>query len=200
MSLETKIHKDINEYQEKILFGMSIRQLICALVSALLSVATGYIMTKKLGFTMDSASYVIILECMPIMALGFVRINGFTAEQYFKLLVKHYTGISRRKYRTVLEVDTIGQTGKEGKYVKRVEKKTGTAAGRKYSRGERKQERNRREADLFKITTKSRKRKCQEAKRKIKAARQEYRTSKRRFKKAAKKGGCPGLGPENTAL
>ena len=49
LSLETKIHKDINEYQEKILFGMSIRQLICALVSALLSVATGYIMTKKLA-------------------------------------------------------------------------------------------------------------------------------------------------------
>ena len=38
MSVEVRIPKEITEYQEKIMFGLSVRQLVCSLIAIVISV------------------------------------------------------------------------------------------------------------------------------------------------------------------
>lgn len=72
------------------------------------------------------------------------------------------------------------------------EKETGSAGtGKQLTRKERKEARQIREAVVFAVTEKGRKRKRKEALREIKAARQEYRTIKRRAEKQLKKAAAP---------
>lgn len=76
---------------------------------------------------------------------------------------------------------------RKSKYAWIFEKETGSAGtGKQLTRKERKEARQIREAVVFAVTEKGRKRKRKEALREIKAARQEYRTIKRRAEKAAK--------------
>ena len=103
MPLEVKIPKEINEYREKILFGLSIRQLICVAIAAILCTVTYFIVRPFIGN--DLAGYLVLLEAMPIMGVGFLRINGFSFERYVMIMLKHTFGQQMRAYKTELSVD-----------------------------------------------------------------------------------------------
>ena len=75
MSIEVRIPKEITEYKEKIIFGLSIRQLICFTFAITIGVGT-YILVTKLS-NADIASYVVIVEVMPIFAIGFIKKKRF---------------------------------------------------------------------------------------------------------------------------
>jgi hypothetical protein len=190
MAISVPIPKEITEYEEKIMFGMSLRKLVCFTSAVVLGVGTYFLCTKVFGLSMDAASYIIIFEAMPLMAFGFIKKDGMTFEKYFALVLRHRTGINKLPYGTELVIDTIPDpndetTERKSKYAWIFEKETG-AAGKQLSRKERKAAKCRREAQIFTVTKESRKRKCKEARREIAAARQEYRTVKRRAKKEAK--------------
>ncbi|HBP65248.1 MAG TPA: hypothetical protein DD730_13510 [Desulfosporosinus sp.] len=182
MSIEVRIPKEITEYKEKIIFGLSIRQLICFTVAITLGVGTYIFVTK--WSNADVASYVVIVEVMPIFAIGFIKKNGFTFEKYAAMMFQHKCGRNRRWYATHLLIDEIStETGhslpdkkrRGEKYVWNVYKK-------KHST-----DKNLRECTSFEVTAKSRKRKSQEALREINSARKEYRTEKQAAEKTAKK-------------
>ncbi len=103
MPLEVKIPKEINEYREKILFGLSIRQLICVAIAALLCIVTYFVVRPFIGS--DLAGYLVLVEAMPIMGVGFLRINGFSFEKYMMLVLRHTFGQQVRTYKTELSVD-----------------------------------------------------------------------------------------------
>jgi len=112
MPLEVKIHKEITEYREKIIFGLSIRQLICVTIAALLCIATFWAVKPFIG--KDLAGYLVLIEAAPIMGVGFLRINGFTFEQYVAIVLKHTFGHQVRIYKTELSVDYIDYYGDFG--------------------------------------------------------------------------------------
>jgi hypothetical protein len=185
MSIEVRIPKEITEYKEKIIFGLSIRQLICFTFAITIGVGT-YILVTKLS-NADIASYVVIVEVMPIFAIGFIKKNSFTFEKYAAMMFRHKLGRSRRWYTTNLLIDEIttekGHAKPDKK--KRGEKSVWFISKEKYSA-----DKNIRECTGFEVTAKSRKRKSKEALREINAARKEYRTEKQAAEKAAKKSCC----------
>ncbi len=103
MPLEVKVPKEITEYREKIMFGLSIRQLICVVIAAVVCIATYFFIRPFIGN--DLAGYFVLGEAMPIMGVGFLRINGFTFERYAMLVLRHKLNRQIRVYRTELSVD-----------------------------------------------------------------------------------------------
>ena len=103
MPLEVKIPKEITEYREKLIFGLSIRQLFCVAIATILCTITYFVVRPFIGS--DLAGYLVLLEAMPIMGIGFLRINGFTFEKYVMLILKHMLGKQIRVYTTRLSVD-----------------------------------------------------------------------------------------------
>jgi len=180
MAIEVRIPKEITEYQEKILFGLSIRQLISFAIALTAGVAT-YLLTAKLWGD-DLAGYIVIVEVMPIFAIGFIRINGFSFEKYLGLMIRHMFGYSRRRYCTQLLIDEVGA----GKMAKEKARRHINAGIEK--EGTRKVIR---ECFEVEITTKSRQRARKKAIREIASARKEYRTAERTAKKEERKGGSP---------
>jgi len=190
--IEIRIPKEITEYKEKILFGLSIRQLLCFSVAITSGVGT-YYFTSKL-FNEDVASYVVILEVMPIFAIGFIKKNGFPFEKYVALMFRHKFGKNRREYATHLLIDDILTERDYAKPVKkwRGEKDVSTIPEKKQAA-----DKNIRECTVFEITAKSRKRKRKEAIREIKAARKEYRKEKQAANQATEKGSSTSDSPAN---
>ena len=177
MAIEVRIPKEITEYQEKILFGLSLRQLISFSIALTTGVATYLLAARAWGD--DVAGYLVIAEVMPIFAIGFIRINGFPFEKYLALMIRHMFGYSRRRYQTQLLIEQM-PTGKMAKgHVRRQ-----TDAGTQKTRTRRIV----RECCEAEITAKGRKRTRQAAIREIAAARKEYRTAERAAKKEERKG------------
>lgn len=105
MPLEVKIPKEITEYKEKIFLGMSVRQLICFAIAVVVGLITYFAARPFIGN--DLAEYLVFGEVMPIMGIGFIRVNGFAFERYLMIFFKHYFGSPIRTYRTELSVDLI---------------------------------------------------------------------------------------------
>lgn len=193
MAVSVSIPKEITEYEEKIMFGLSLRKLVCFSAAVILGIGSYFLCTKFLGLSMDAASYIIIFEAMPLMAFGFIKKDGMPFEKYFALLIRHKIGTNKLPYGSELVIDSIHDPATEERKSQNAwifEKKHGTAgAAGKRTAKQRKADLKEREAKCFTVTKKSRKRKRKEALREIKAARQEYRTAKCREKKAAKKAG-----------
>lgn len=168
MSIEVRIPKEITEYKEKIIFGLTIRQLLCFILAIVLGIGSYLLLKSYIG--KEAASYIVILEVIPIFATGFFRKNGFTFEKYVKLILRHKLGRNKRKYQTELTLDVI----EEGKNVKRsITKKKGNRDT---------------EQSYFEITKADRKRKSKAVCRKIAQARKEYRRAKQEIKKGTSKG------------
>ena len=188
MSIEVRIPKEIMEYKEKVLFGMSLRQLVCFSSAIVLSVGSYLLLTKVIGLSMDAASYVIIVESMPLLAIGFVKKNGFTFEKYAALLIRHKLGQQIRPYQTELlteETQTRENEEKKGsKYAWIFEKGQGGSKKPVISKKERKADAALKECSDYFVTKESREAKRKAALREIEAARQEYRALKRGTKKA----------------
>ncbi|MDR1150172.1 MAG: PrgI family protein [Clostridiales bacterium] len=105
MPLEVKIPKEITEYREKIIFGMSIRQLICTLIAALISIITFFSIRKYIGS--DLAGYLVLVEAMPVMGIGFLRVNGFSFEKYLAIILSHLLSNQKRYYKADVSIDTL---------------------------------------------------------------------------------------------
>ena len=131
MPLEVKIPKEITEYKEKIMFGLSIRQLISIIVAAIVCIVT-FIITKRF-IGSDLAGYLVLVEAAPIVGVGFVRINGFTFERYISIVINHAFGRSIRVYKTELSVDYLDYYGDFGMTVSTAEELVSRVKSEKFS-------------------------------------------------------------------
>ena len=109
--IEVRIPKEITEYKEKIIFGLSIRQIICFSIAVAMALGTWFILRPILGD--DITSDIIIVEVIPCVAIGFIKINGFNFEDYAKLFIRHKLGDNKFTYKTETELEYIEPLGKE---------------------------------------------------------------------------------------
>lgn len=182
MSVEVRIPKEITEYKEKVLFGLSIRQLVCFGAAIAISIGSYLLLTKVLGISMDVASYVIIIEALPLMAIGFIRKNGLTFEKYAALFFRHRFGQQTRPYKTELLIDQLKIDAAEGGEERKGKKNAWIF---ETGKSERISERTIGESERsfsFTTTKEQREKKRQATLRKIKAAQQEYRDARCRAK------------------
>lgn len=103
MAIEVRVPKEITEYTEKIVFGLSLRQLLCLTIAVVLGVVSYVALTRAVNE--EIASYIVIIEALPLFAMGFVKKEGFPFEKYAALAVRHKFGTPKRKYQTELLID-----------------------------------------------------------------------------------------------
>ena len=78
--MEVKITKEIRNYTESMFFGLSLRQFIFSVLAC--GVAMGLYFLLRSRFGTETLSWVCILGAFPFAAMGFIKYNGMTAEQF----------------------------------------------------------------------------------------------------------------------
>ena len=84
--MEVKINKEIRNYTESMFFGLSLRQFIFSVLAC--SVAVGLYFLLRPRFGTETLSWVCILGAFPLAAMGFIKYNGMTAEQFVWAWIK----------------------------------------------------------------------------------------------------------------
>lgn len=88
-SLGTHIPKEITEYKEKIIGGLTVRQLICVAAAVAVGVGTYFALNRLFGMSAEDSSYIIMLLASVPAAAGFIRPNGMDLEKYLALRRQH---------------------------------------------------------------------------------------------------------------
>ena len=78
--MEVKINREIRNYTEAMFFGLSMRQFIFSACACVVAVGLYFLLKPYVGT--ETVSWVCILGAAPFAALGFVKYNGMTAEQF----------------------------------------------------------------------------------------------------------------------
>lgn len=84
--MEVKINKDIREFNESIFFGLSLRQFIFSILACLVAVVLYFLLKPSLEI--ETLSWICILAASPFAALGFIKYNGMTAEEFVIAFIK----------------------------------------------------------------------------------------------------------------
>lgn len=78
--IEIRIPKEIKNYREKLFFGLTLRQCICAGVALLICVPL-YIFGNRF-LPQEMVSWLVIFIAAPLMMAGFFRYNDMMFEQF----------------------------------------------------------------------------------------------------------------------
>lgn len=84
--MEVKINKEIRNYTESMFLGLSLRQFIFSVLDC--GVAVGLYFPLCPRFGTETLSWVCILGAFPFAAMGFIKYNGMTAEQFVWAWIK----------------------------------------------------------------------------------------------------------------
>jgi len=84
--MEIKINKEIRNYTESVFFGLNIRQLVFSAAACFVAGSIFFLFKETLGT--ETVSWICVLAAAPFAALGFVKYNGMTAEQFVWAWIK----------------------------------------------------------------------------------------------------------------
>lgn len=93
-----KVPKEIKEYEEKILFNLSIRQLIFGGISISLGVGFYFLMINFCHVPSQIASYIVMIVVVPGFACGWIEIHGMKFDKYLKIVYSFYSRKQKLKY------------------------------------------------------------------------------------------------------
>lgn len=95
--IEIKIPKEITDYKEKFLFGLTVRQ--CVSVAAALGAAIPLYIFGKDHLGADIAGWLVLLVVVPIFGFGFFKYNGMTFERLVAVIFRQmFAEPQKRKY------------------------------------------------------------------------------------------------------
>ncbi len=95
--IEIKIPKEITEYKERFLFGLTVRQ--CVSVAAALGICIPLYIFGKDYFGSEITSWLVILIAVPVFGFGFIKYNGMTFEKLVSVLFRQkFAEPQKRKY------------------------------------------------------------------------------------------------------
>lgn len=95
--IEIKIPKEITDYKEKFLFGLTVRQLVSAVVALAICVPLFIFGKDYLGE--DLVGWIIVLVAIPVFAFGFFRYDGMPFEKFLALIYRQkWVEPQKRKY------------------------------------------------------------------------------------------------------
>ncbi len=84
--IEIKIPKEITDYKEKFLFGLTVRQFVSAV--AALAICVPLFVFGKDFIGEDIIGWLIILIAVPIFAFGFFKYDGMPFEKFLAMLYR----------------------------------------------------------------------------------------------------------------
>ena len=95
--IEIKIPKEITDYKEKFLFGLTVRQLVSAVVALAICVPLFIFGKDYLGE--DMVGWIIILVAIPVFAFGFFKYDGMPFEKFLAIFYRQkWVELEKRKY------------------------------------------------------------------------------------------------------
>lgn len=126
--LSVAVHKDIAEYQPKIIGKMTSRTLFSITGALLVSVLTGLYLYFVLGLNVGDYTMLIYLVSLPFWCMGFVRPHGMPFERFVPLWVHanftsdHIFDVPSMRLAGLLGGENIKQkgTGNDGKYQRKL--------------------------------------------------------------------------------
>ena len=128
--MEVKINREIRDYQESIFFGLNLRQLIFSVLAIVVAVGIYFGFQNLLGT--ETVSWLCILGAFPFGAMGFIKYNGMTAEQFAAafiksefLMPKHLCFQSEDLYFKIMEPIIESKTAAAKPYKKKSTRKGG---------------------------------------------------------------------------
>ena len=87
--LSVAVHKDIGEYEPKIVGKLTVRSLVCTALALISALAIGAYSWFILGISTDYSMYAIFTVALPIWMAGFWRPKGMKAEKFIPLWLIH---------------------------------------------------------------------------------------------------------------
>lgn len=96
--IEVRIPKEVREYKEKWLVGMTKRQLFSCLLGFLVNIPLYFFLQQYIGD--ELAGWLIILMSAPFVLIGFKTYNGMPFEKLILCVLLFYTTDQKRKYIT----------------------------------------------------------------------------------------------------
>lgn len=100
-SLGTHIPKEITDYKEKILGGLTIRQLAAGSVAILAGGLTFAFCYMVFGLSARQSSYFIMIAAAFPAAVGFIRPNSMDFEKYLLIRYRHWLHSGPIAYKTI---------------------------------------------------------------------------------------------------
>ena len=84
--IEVRINKEVRDYQESVFFGLSLRQLIFALLAVLVAVSV-YFGLRNIVST-GEIGWICVLAAFPFAMGGFFTYNGMTFEKFLLAFIR----------------------------------------------------------------------------------------------------------------
>ncbi len=94
--IEIRIPKEIKNYREKLFFGLTLRQCICAGIALLICVPL-YIWGHHF-LPQEAISWIVVFIAVPLMLTGFFRYNDMAFEQFALEVIHFYVYPQKRVY------------------------------------------------------------------------------------------------------
>ena len=94
--LFVKVPKEIKEYEEKIIGGLTLRNIVWGSLGVVLAVVSYYPLRKIVG--QEIASYLIMLIVVPCFSCGFLKVQGMPFHKYLKIMISYYSKSQILKY------------------------------------------------------------------------------------------------------
>jgi len=86
--LEVKIPKEIKDYKSKLVYGLTVRQVVAIICALLVGVPLGVFGARYIP--QDYLLWLVILSVTPIILWGFITYKGMRFEEYAKVLYKFF--------------------------------------------------------------------------------------------------------------
>ncbi len=86
--IEIRIPKEIKNYREKLFFGLTLRQCICAGAALLICVPL-YLFGNRF-LPREAVSWAVVIIAAPLMLVGFFRYNDMNFEQFAVEYITHH--------------------------------------------------------------------------------------------------------------
>ena len=86
MIMEVRINKEVRDYQESLFFGLSLRQLIFALLAVAVAVGVYFALRTVAGA--GSIGWLCVLAAFPFAVCGFFTYNGMTLERFLMAYIR----------------------------------------------------------------------------------------------------------------
>jgi len=96
--LTASIPKDIREYKEKLIAGLTIRQLLSSIAAIGICVPIYWYGRKYMNE--DLISWTVIFIALPLGAIGFFKFNGMPAEKFVLCIIKFLIFPIKRIYKS----------------------------------------------------------------------------------------------------
>lgn len=93
--MRRSVPAEIKAFKEKFFFGLTVRQLICGAGILALAIPTGIWGNKIMS--QDMVGYIIMLEVVPLAAIGWASYNDMPIEVIGKKALAYYFGVQKRK-------------------------------------------------------------------------------------------------------